>query len=58
MVKLKKIDELIRNIERNDNGGLGNPEPLKHELFGYWSRCITDVPPLIYIIYMSFAVMA
>ena len=45
---LKKINELIQDIERNGNEGLGKPEPLKHELSGYWSRRITDVHRLIY----------
>ncbi len=47
---LKKINELIRDIERNGNSGLGKPEPLKHELSGYWSRRITEVHRLIYSI--------
>ena len=45
---LKKINELIRDIERNGNTGTGKPEPLKHELQGYWSRRITDEHRLIY----------
>ena len=45
---LKKINELIRDIERTGNAGIGKPEPLKHELSGYWSRRITDVHRLIY----------
>ena len=47
---LNKINELIRDIERNGNEGLGKPQPLKHELSGYWSRRITDVHRLIYSI--------
>ena len=47
---LKKINELIKDIERNGNEGLGKPEPLKHELSGYWSRRITEVHRLIYSI--------
>lgn len=45
---LRKINELIQDIERNGNEGLGKPEPLKHELSGYWSRRITDVHRLVY----------
>ena len=45
---LKKINDLIKDIERNGNEGLGKPEPLKHELTGYWSRRITDEHRLIY----------
>ena len=47
---LKKINELIRDIERNGNDGIGKPEPLKNELSGFWSRRITDVHRLIYSI--------
>jgi toxin YoeB len=47
---LKKINKLLRDIERNGNEGLGKPEPLKNELSGYWSRRITNVHRLIYSI--------
>ena len=45
---LKKINELIKDIERNANEGIGKPEPLKHELSGLWSRRITPEHRLIY----------
>ncbi|MCW3489735.1 Txe/YoeB family addiction module toxin [Dethiobacter alkaliphilus] len=47
---LRKINELLRDIELHGNTGLGKPEPLKHELSGYWSRRITNVHRLIYSI--------
>lgn len=47
---LKKINELIRDIERGGNEGIGKPEPLKNELSGYWSRRITGEHRLIYSI--------
>lgn len=47
---LKKINVLIREIEQNGNEGIGKPEPLKNELYGYWSRRITNVHRLIYSI--------
>jgi toxin YoeB len=47
---LKKINELIGDIERHGNEGIGKPEPLKNELSGYWSRRITDIHRLIYSI--------
>ena len=34
----KKINELIKDIIRSPFSGIGKPEPLKHELSGYWSR--------------------
>lgn len=44
---LKRINALIRDIDRNGNEGLGKPEPLKHGLSGYWSRRITDEHRLV-----------
>lgn len=43
-----KIIELIRDIQRSPFTGLGKPEPLRHELRGYWSRRITDTHRLVY----------
>jgi len=37
---LKRINDLIRDTQRNPFRGLGKPEPLKGELSGYWSRRI------------------
>ena len=45
---VRKINELLKDIERNGHEGLGKPEPLRHELSGYWSRRITDKDRLIY----------
>ena len=45
---IKKINRLIREIERNPFEGIGKPEPLRHELSGKWSRRITDEHRLIY----------
>ena len=45
---LFKINELIRDIQRNDNVGLGKPEALKNELSGYWSRRFTGIHRLVY----------
>ena len=45
---VKKINEIIKDIKRNGNEGIGKPEPLKHELNGYWSRRITDKHRFIY----------
>ena len=47
---VKKINELIRDIDRNGNEGIGKPEPLKHELEGFWSRRIDEVHRLVYSI--------
>ena len=46
--KLKKINELIRDIARNPFDGLGKPEALKHKYAGFWSRRIDHEHRLIY----------
>ncbi|RAN69341.1 addiction module protein [Bacillus sp. SRB_336] len=45
---LKRISDLLKDITRNGNEGIGKPEPLKHGFSGYWSRLITDEHRLIY----------
>ncbi|HAQ7359536.1 TPA: Txe/YoeB family addiction module toxin, partial [Enterococcus faecium] len=45
---IKKINKLIKDIDRSPFAGLGKPEPLKHDLSGKWSRRITDEHRLIY----------
>ena len=37
---LKKIKELIKDIQRTPFIGQGKPEPLKYDLSGFWSRRI------------------
>ena len=44
----KRINELVKDIQRNGNEGIGKPEPLRHEFSGYWSRRITHEHRLIY----------
>lgn len=44
-----KVNELIKDITRgNPFKGLGKPEPLKHELQGFWSRRITSEHRMVY----------
>ena len=45
---LKRINQLIRDIERNPIEGLGKAEPLKGNLSGWWSRRIDDTNLLFY----------
>ena len=35
-------------IIRDPRGGIGKPEPLKHDLGGFWSRRITKEDRLVY----------
>jgi len=46
--KLKRIGELLKDIERNGYTGIGKPEPLKGELSGWWSRRIDDSNRIVY----------
>jgi toxin YoeB len=45
---LKRINELLKDIDRNGNQGIGKPEPLKGNLSGWWSRRIDEKNRLIY----------
>ena len=45
---LKRINALIKDIERNHFEGIGKPEPLKGDLSGFWSRRIDDVNRIVY----------
>ena len=45
---LKKVNQLLKDIERNNFEGLGKPEALKGNLSGFWSRRIDDANRLIY----------
>lgn len=45
---LKRINALLKDIERNGFEGIGKPEPLKGSLSGYWSRRIDDTNRLVY----------
>jgi len=45
---LKKVNQLIRDIERNPFEGTGKPEPLKNNLSGWWSRRIDNTHRLVY----------
>ena len=45
---LKRINMLLKDIERGNFDGLGKPEPLKGDMSGFWSRRIDDVNRLVY----------
>ena len=45
---VKRINKLIKEIERMPFEGIGKPEPLKHQLQGFWSRRITEEHRLVY----------
>lgn len=45
---MRRINDLLKDIQRNGNEGIGKPEPLKHGFHGYWSRRITEEHRLVY----------
>jgi toxin YoeB len=45
---LRKINALLKEIERSPHDGTGQPEPLRHELSGWWSRRIDQKNRLVY----------
>ena len=45
---LRRINQLIREIQRDPYAGIGQPEALRYELSGYWSRRIDRANRLVY----------
>lgn len=45
---LKRINQLLQDIDRSGYNGIGKSEPLKGSLQGYWSRRIDSNNRLIY----------
>jgi len=45
---LRRINALIREIQRQPFTGTGKPEPLRHQSAGYWSRRIDREHRLVY----------
>jgi len=45
---LKRVNELIRDVQRDPFEGVGKPEPLRYEFKGYWSRRIDTEHRLVY----------
>ena len=46
--KLKRINELLKDISRSPYEGIGKPEPLRFNYSGFWSRRIDEEHRLIY----------
>ena len=45
---LRKINALLKDIQRNPYNGIGKPEPLKENLSGWWSRRIDSANRIVY----------
>jgi toxin YoeB len=55
---LKRINKLIRDIQRTPYDGIGDPEPLKYDWSGFWSRRITKEHRLVYTVESNSIVIA
>ena len=47
---IKRINMLLKDIERGSFDGIGKPEPLKGTLTGFWSRRIDEENRLVYVV--------
>jgi toxin YoeB len=45
---IKKIDKIMIELSEHPDKGVGQPEQLKHDLHGFWSRRINHKDRLIY----------
>lgn len=45
---IQRINRLLEDIKKHPFKGLGNPEPLKFDKSGYWSRRINREHRLVY----------
>ena len=45
---LKRINALIKDIQRSPYEGIGKPEPLRANLSGWWSRRIDETNRIVY----------
>ena len=45
---LKRINALIRDIQRDVYQGIGKPEPLLGNYSGWWSRRVDDANRIVY----------
>lgn len=48
--RLERVNRLIKDILRSPFEGIGHPEPLRHELAGFWSRRIDREHRLVYLV--------
>ena len=55
---LKRINNLLKDIDRHPFTGLGKPEPLKGDKRGYWSRHIDDMNRIVYKIENEMLIIA
>ena len=47
---LKRLNDLVKDVQRDPFAGIGKPEPLKHGLSGCWSRRIDESNRFVYMV--------
>ena len=47
---LKRINDLVKDVQRDPFAGIGKPEPLKHGLSGCWARRIDESNRFVYMV--------
>ncbi|MDR0870063.1 MAG: Txe/YoeB family addiction module toxin [Planctomycetaceae bacterium] len=45
---IKRINQLLKDIDRHRYSGIGKPEPLKGDMSGFWSRRIDEKNRIVY----------
>ena len=45
---LRRVNQILQDIQRNHFEGVGKPEPLKDDKAGYWSRRIDGANRIVY----------
>lgn len=48
MLFVRRVHDLLDDIVRSPFNGIGKPEPLRHDLKGWWSRRIDREHRLVY----------
>ena len=48
---IRKNEQIFLELSNTPYEGIGNPEPLKYQMSGYWSRRINKKDRIIYIVY-------
>ena len=45
---IRKIEQIFLELSNSPYEGIGNPEPLKYKMSGYWSRRVNEEHRLVY----------
>jgi toxin YoeB len=47
---VRRINQLLKDMQRDPFNGIGKPEPLKHNWSGCWSRRLDEKHRLVYLV--------